>query len=394
MRGEQLSSIEKCEVRDYILTILTLTTGTRPGALEKVTLENYTNARVNPKSGRRVMLVANHKRSVDGPAMLPVEDSVQTLLDVWVKFIRPTFPDKGFPNLFLQVNGNAFDGWIIGRRLPELWKKSGVRPDLRVTATDIRQWLVTTVHERKAEGASFDEGDLRRTMCHSDKTAKRYYLRGELTEIADRGLDIIVQCTPVPKPMLCVEAGDQADHQGGQAVPSGNEGDNPERAGPTLDQGGEASQKRSLTRTEKTIITEVFQDLIGSADKVEIQEVRNGMRKTVQLRPLLEITGMDVKVADRVRHCQTISAVDISEPRVDVLQMAVRDKQQLTREWLEAASTYTIASTLSSTRRAWEPEDSRRIEDFFCKMEKCPTKSELEKAFNDEKTLNEILEKG
>ena len=118
------------------------------------------------------------------------------------------------------------------------------------------------------------------------------------------------------------------------------------------------------------------------------------MRKTVQLRPLLEITGMDVKVADRVRHCQTISAVDISEPRVDVLQMAVRDKQQLTREWLEAASTYTIASTLSSTRRAWEPEDSRRIEDFFCKMEKCPTKSELEKAFNDEKTLNEILEKG
>ena len=210
-RGEQLSSIEKCEVRDYILTILTLTTGTRPGALEKVTLENYTNARVNPKSGRRVMLVANHKRSVDGPAMLPVEDSVQTLLDVWVKFIRPTFPDKGFPNLFLQVNGNAFDGWIIGRRLPELWKKSGVRPDLRVTATDIRQWLVTTVHERKADGASFDESDLRRTMCHSDKTAKRYYLRGELTEIADRGLDIIVQCTPVPKPMLCVEAGEEEE---------------------------------------------------------------------------------------------------------------------------------------------------------------------------------------
>ena len=415
-RGQQLSSIEKCEVRDYILAMLTLTTGTRPGALEKLTLDNYTNARVNPKSGRRVILVPNHKRSVDGPAMLPVEDSVQNLLHVWLKFIRPTFPDKGFPNLFLQVDGNAFDGWTIGRRLPELWKKSGVRPDLRVTATDIRQWLVTTVHERKAEGASFDEGDLRRTMCHSDKTAKRYYLRGELTEIADRGLDIILQCTPVPIPMPCVEDGDQADHQGGQAVSSGNEGDNPQRAGPTLDQGGEAewagttspqggeleqcdlaeedaSQKRSLTRTEKIIISEVFADLIGSADKVQIQEVRHGMRKTVELRPLLEITGMDVKVADRVRHCQTISAADISEPPVDVPQMAVPDKQQLIREWSEAASTYTIASTLSSTKRAWEPEDSRRIEDFFCKMEKCPTKSELEKAFKDEKTLNEIMER-
>ena len=104
--------------------------------------------------------------------MLPVKEYVQTLFNVWVKFIRPTFPDKGFKNLFLQLDGAAFDGWTIGKRLPELWKKSGVRPDLRVTATDIRQWLVTTVYEKKAVGASFDESDLRRTMCHSDETAK------------------------------------------------------------------------------------------------------------------------------------------------------------------------------------------------------------------------------
>ena len=71
-------------------------------------------------------------------------------------------------------------------------------------------------------------------MCHSDKTAKQYYLRGELTEVADRALDIIIECTPDPKPMLCVEAGDD------QAVPTGDQGDNPERAGPTLDQGDEA----------------------------------------------------------------------------------------------------------------------------------------------------------
>ena len=86
-RGKPLSNVEKCEVRDYILAMLSLTTGTRPGALEKLTVENYTTARVNPKSGRRVILVPNHKRSVDGPAMLPVKEYVQTLLDVWVKFI-------------------------------------------------------------------------------------------------------------------------------------------------------------------------------------------------------------------------------------------------------------------------------------------------------------------
>ena len=425
-RGEPLSNVEKCEVRDYILAMLTLTTGTRPGALEKLTLENYTTARVNPKSGRRVILVPNHKRSVDGPAMLPVKEYVQTLLNVWVKFIRPTFPDKGFKNLFLQLDGTAFDGWTIGKRLPELWKKSGVRPDLRVTATDIRQWLVTTVHEKKAEGASFDESDLRRTMCHSDKTAKRYYLRGELTEVADRGLDIIIECTPDPKPMLCVETGDdQTDHQGeGQAVPTGDQGDNPERAGPTLDQGDEAewasptstqgakekpegpgelqqcdlaeedaSTKRSLTRTEKAIISEVFADLIASTDRVEIQEIRHGMRKTVQLRPLLEITGMDVKVTDRIRHCQTSRADTNSEPPVDLPPMALPDKEQLTREWTETASTYIIPPTVSSTKRAWETEDSMKIEDFFRKMEKCPKKRKIEEAFNEEKSLNDILKR-
>lgn len=156
--------------------------------------------------------------------------------------------------------------------------------------------------------------------------------------------------------MLSIEAGDdQADHQGeGQAAPTGDQGDNPERAGPTLDQGDEAewagarstqgakekpegpgelqqcvlaeedaSTKRSLTRTEKAIISEVFADLIASTDRVEIQEIRHGMRKTVQLRPLLEITGMYVKVADRIRHCQTSSADTNSEPPVDLPPMAL-----------------------------------------------------------------------
>ncbi|CAH3020107.1 unnamed protein product, partial [Porites evermanni] len=185
------------------------------------------------------------------------------MFQTYVEKIRPRFsPNTNY--LFCTTDGKSFREGHISRPLPRTWvHASGVRPDLRVTATDIRQWLVTTVHEKKAQGASFDKSDLQRTMCHSDKTAKQYYLRGELTEVADRALDIIIECTPDPKPMLC-----------------------------------DASTKRSLTRTEKAIISKVFADLIASTDRVEIQEIRHGMRKTVQLRILLEITGMDVKVAD------------------------------------------------------------------------------------------------
>ena len=61
VRGEPLSNLEKCEVHDYVLDMFTLTTSTLPGALEKMTLEHYTTARVNPKSGRQVILFSNHK---------------------------------------------------------------------------------------------------------------------------------------------------------------------------------------------------------------------------------------------------------------------------------------------------------------------------------------------
>ena len=36
-----LSAIEMCEVRDYLLFEATLKTGTRPGALEKATLQQH-----------------------------------------------------------------------------------------------------------------------------------------------------------------------------------------------------------------------------------------------------------------------------------------------------------------------------------------------------------------
>ena len=43
---------------------------TRPGALEHVTVTNYRKRRIDPKTGHSVMLVPQHKRGVDEPAML------------------------------------------------------------------------------------------------------------------------------------------------------------------------------------------------------------------------------------------------------------------------------------------------------------------------------------
>ena len=138
---------------------------------------------------------------MDGPSILPLHDKARRLLATWVKIIWPKLPKKGSNNVSLQNDGSSFHGWTIGRSLPEIWRKSVVCLDLTVTAIDIRWWIVNTTHEKKTQGASFDECNLRRKMCHSHKTSRCYYLMANPTEVANRGLDIIIQCTNIdPKP--------------------------------------------------------------------------------------------------------------------------------------------------------------------------------------------------
>lgn len=78
--------------------------------------------------------------------------------------------------------------------MPELWERSGVRPDLRVTATNIHKWIVTECHNRKIQGAKFDEDIVRQGLCHSDKTAKSFYLRSDKTSVAAQSAEIIASC--------------------------------------------------------------------------------------------------------------------------------------------------------------------------------------------------------
>ena len=70
-----------------------------------------------------------------------------------------------------------------------------MRPNLRVTATNIRKWIVTVCHEKQQAGLSFDETALRQAMCHSKLTAETFYLREDLTEVAAKATAIIAKCT-------------------------------------------------------------------------------------------------------------------------------------------------------------------------------------------------------
>ena len=185
--GQSLTTLELCLIRDMLLAELTITTGTRPGALGNATIRHFRSSRCDLQTQLCVMLV--------GPAHIIFIPEVQGHMDMYVEFVRPQFNASPDGVLFVTADGTPFTKDTICRRLPEIWKRSGVRPDLGVTATNIPKWIVTVCHKAKVKGLKFDENALRLAMCHSQETAQTFYLRQDVTEVAARATEIIQRCT-------------------------------------------------------------------------------------------------------------------------------------------------------------------------------------------------------
>ena len=180
--------------RDYLITRLAVCCGTRPGPLETATLEHFDSARRDSIfKDCYVMLVPRHKRQMDGPAIVTMDERLHKFIQTYITDIRPTVvtsPDE--QHLFLKVDGQPFESGTIGHRVGALWSRSGVRQGLRVTCTDFRKSFVTMVEEANKEeryrsgGVCLDDNDLRKLLCHSQKTAALWYMRENLTSLGAR----------------------------------------------------------------------------------------------------------------------------------------------------------------------------------------------------------------
>ena len=93
-----------------------------------------------------MILVPEHKRQADGPALISLSQQLKDMLQTFVEKIRPQFPGPKGEHVFLKNDGEPFTGGRISKRVPEFWQKTGVRPELQVTATNIRKWIVTVCH--------------------------------------------------------------------------------------------------------------------------------------------------------------------------------------------------------------------------------------------------------
>lgn len=85
--GAELSIGESSEVRDFLLCLVTIKTGQRPGALENATIDHYKSMRQDT-SGNRVMLVPANERGVSGPAPLLTRNSRKCSRPMWKRSDR------------------------------------------------------------------------------------------------------------------------------------------------------------------------------------------------------------------------------------------------------------------------------------------------------------------
>ena len=187
------------QARDYLITRLAVSCGTRPKALETATIENFRQAKRDPEyPGCFVMLVTRHKRQVDGPAIVPMDERLHEFVDVYIRDIRSMVVDSPQENhLFVTKEGKPFATGTVGTRVTYLWSQTGIRPDLRVSCTDFRKCIVTMVEEANKKHRIetgrplIDNNDVRKLLCHSEKTAKIWYMRENLTSIGARAHTVI-----------------------------------------------------------------------------------------------------------------------------------------------------------------------------------------------------------
>lgn len=187
------------QARDYLITRLAVSCGTRPKALETATIENFRQAkRASEFPGCFVMLVTRHKRQVDGPAIVTMDERLHDFVDVYIRDIRPMVVDSPEEqHLFVTKEGKPFATGTLGTRVTDLWRQTGIRPDLRVSCTDFRKCIVTMVEEANKKHRIetgrplIDNNDVRKLLCHSEKTAKIWYMRENLTSIGARAHTVI-----------------------------------------------------------------------------------------------------------------------------------------------------------------------------------------------------------
>ena len=349
--------------RDLLIVSLTRAVGTRPGPLENATLSMFEKARWDDKKRKQVMLVTSHKREEDGPAPIPMDPDTIYLMQIFIKKLRPLVTDDKSPNskIFLKSDGAPYHKGTIGRRISAFIVKSGIRSDKPISATDFQKWIVTELKRKKRLGKPIDEDLLRRLLCHSDKTAKQWYVRESLTEQAAEASEQIAlhtQATPTKK-----QSPEKKRSPTKKQIPNVSDADSD-----ADDESDKVpSSKMSLTTEELHSVQKVFRDDVIERISPRKKRVVFLMKTDLVLRKVVNSDVKVKKVIDRVRHLVN------SQPTLNPQESPL---ERTAKYVLSAPSTSGLHS-IQSGQVEWSEEETAAIEEALKGYDKVPRNTEI-----------------
>lgn len=173
--GHVLDMTEFATVRDYLLVTVLIENGSRPGPLETAKVSRFERATFVESEEKYTILVDEHKTTRhQGPAELTVDKRIYSYLKIFVNYIRPAFVDSAAEDaLFINKNGRQFQKGTIGKRVPEFFKKAGIRTDIRVTPTRVRKFYETASNQSLN---TTDQQLVADHLKHQIKTARQNYV--------------------------------------------------------------------------------------------------------------------------------------------------------------------------------------------------------------------------
>ena len=392
-----LSKKEFVTVRDFLLVTTLYENGSRPGPLENAKLSRFKRATYTESSRRWTILVDEHKTTRhQGPAELVVDERLYGYLKLYVEYSWPSFVAAGVDSLFIKDDGFPFRKGTIGRRISDTFQAAGVRPDIRVSATNIRK-----IYSSAAQQLSPSKKRLLHShMKHKESTAEANYVIRLNAEKSSKAHEIMREIitgkqvdeldgdiwksqaeTSEQKPE------DKKAHQShqvtselradqGSSAASEQEDVNPSscrvQSSPVREQIPHAA-KVQLTNEDKVVLLSIFQDEIKRGQLLTRNEVKGMLRADNHLKKILVDEEKIKKACDFIRYkTNTVHQTQLTE---------VSDPYDFVTE----------SSVASGLRKTWDPALSGVIESRMQNVTKMPTKRDLIQLFTEDNILKHVL---
>lgn len=251
---------------------------------------------------------------------------------------------EGQETIFLTDSGTAFQPGTIGKRITTWWRKATGKSN--INSTSLRKMHASQLYTTEP----ISKASAHRLMCHSSRTAERFYMMNNLTDMAVRGHTTL-----------------QANIKLKDTVPTCSE--------------NQRSPTRGMTNQQLDDIDLLFADIIKTNAPLSMCQTRNIMSDPLSFVTSVDDEGLVKKVMWRVKYLQRRDATP------DILEE--QDSATKTSSWVEEMQ----SKASSSKRRCWCQEDVAVIEREFESLENCPNKEEISCMFQDRQPLAEISQR-